>query len=61
MGESKFRGEAMQVRTPGGVIEVRWDKRGKATAMGQLVFFAEYLQATGLFEGCLKAGFEPAR
>ena len=35
MGERKFRGEAMQVRTPGGVIEVRWDKRGKATAMGR--------------------------
>ncbi len=37
MGERKIRGEAMQVRTPGGVVEVRWDERGTATAMGQLV------------------------
>ncbi|MDP1692359.1 MAG: hypothetical protein Q8L49_10505 [Burkholderiaceae bacterium] len=55
MGERKIRGEAMQVRTPGGVIEVRWDERGKATAMGQLAFFAEYLEATGLFEGWLRS------
>ena len=32
MGEYKIRGEAMQVRTPGGVVEVRWDERGTATA-----------------------------
>ena len=51
MGEHKIRGEAMQVRTPGGVVEVSWDERGTATAMGQLAFFAEYLEATGLFEG----------
>ena len=41
MGERKIRGEAMQVRTPGGVVEVRWDERGTATAMGQRAFFAE--------------------
>jgi hypothetical protein len=46
---------AMQVRTPGGVFSVRWDRHGKATAMGQLAFFAEYLEATGLFEGWLKS------
>jgi hypothetical protein len=46
---------AMQVRTPGGVFSVRWDQQGKATAMGQLAFFAEYLEATGLFEGWLKS------
>lgn len=43
--------EAMRVQTPGGVFTVRWDERGGATAMGQLAFFAEYLEATGLFEG----------
>lgn len=43
-------GEAMRVQTPGGVFSVRWDERGSATALGQLAFFAEYLQATGLFE-----------
>lgn len=42
--------EAMRVHTPGGVFSVRWDERGSATALGQLAFFAEYLQATGLFE-----------
>jgi len=54
MGERKIRGEAMQVCTPGGMVEVRWDERGTATAMGQLAFFAEYLEATGLFEGWLR-------
>ena len=42
--------EAMRVQTPGGVFSVRWDKRGSATALGQLAFFAEYLEATGLIE-----------
>jgi hypothetical protein len=42
--------EDMRVQTPGGVFTVRWDTRGSATALGQLAFFAEYLQATGLFE-----------
>jgi len=42
--------ESMRVRTPGGVFSVRWDERGSATALGQLAFFAEYLEATGLFE-----------
>ena len=42
--------EAIQVRTPGGVFSVRWDERGSATALGQMAFFAEYLEATGLFE-----------
>ena len=40
----------MRVSTPGGVFHIRWDDRGGATAMGQLPFFAEYLNATGLFE-----------
>ncbi len=47
--------EAMRVQTPGGVFSVRWDARGSATALGQLAFFAEYLEATGLFEGWLKS------
>lgn len=40
----------MRVSTPGGVFHIRWDDRGGATAMGQLPFFAEYLETTGLFE-----------
>ena len=46
--------EAMRVNTLGGVFSVRWDARGSATALGQLAFFAEYLQATGLFERWLQ-------
>ena len=53
----------MRVSSPGGVFHVRWDDRGGATAMGQLPFFAEYLNATGLFEdwvkGCLLSYVSP--
>jgi len=47
--------EAMRVQTPGGVFEVQWSSDGKATAMGQLAFFAEFLQASGLFENWLQS------
>ena len=47
-------GQDMRVSTPGGVFHVRWDSRGGATAMGQLPFFAEYLDAAGLFEDWLE-------
>ena len=47
--------QAMRVCTPGGVFSVRWDEQGSATALGQLAFFAEYLEATGLFERWLKS------
>jgi hypothetical protein len=42
--------EPMSVMTPGGRIQVRWDPQAKATAMGQLTFFAEFLEVSGLFE-----------
>ncbi|SER51030.1 hypothetical protein SAMN05421690_10331, partial [Nitrosomonas sp. Nm51] len=35
--------------TPGGRFHVRWDEGGSATAMGQLAFFAEFLEVSGLF------------
>ena len=47
--------EAMRVRTPGGVFNVRWDERGSATALGQIAFFGEYLEDTGLFERWLES------
>ena len=47
--------EAMRVQTPGGVFSVRWDERGSATALGQLAFFAEYLETSGLFEAWLES------
>lgn len=40
---------AMVVATPGGRFQVRWDEGGSATALGQLVFFAEFLDVSGLF------------
>lgn len=40
----------MNVITPGGRIQVRWDKRANATTMGQLAFFAEFLEVAGLFD-----------
>jgi len=42
--------EPMTVVTAGGRIQVRWDPRANATAMGQLTFFAEFLEVAGLFE-----------
>ena len=34
----------------GGRFQVRWDENGSASALGQLVFFAEFLEVSGLFE-----------
>jgi len=43
-------GSEMRLVTPGGRYQVRWDEGGSAIAMGQLPFFAEFLQVSGLFE-----------
>ncbi|HQV47147.1 MAG TPA: transposase, partial [Nitrospira sp.] len=40
----------LRVRTPGGRFQVRWDENGSASALGQLAFFAEFLDVSGLFE-----------
>ena len=42
--------EIQRVTTPGGKFQVRWDEEGSATALGQLAFFAEFLEVAGLFE-----------
>jgi hypothetical protein len=47
--------ETLRVQTPGGVFEIQWSSDGKATAIGQLAFFAEFLQASGLFENWLQS------
>ena len=39
----------LRVTTPGGRFQVRWDEGGSATALGQLAFFAEFLEVSGLF------------
>lgn len=38
------------ITTAGGRFQVRWDENGSASALGQLAFFAEFLEVTGLFE-----------
>jgi len=61
MGESKRKREValaaevaaggpQVVDTLGGRMHVRWDEQAAATPHGQLVFFAEFLAATGVFE-----------
>ena len=42
--------EPQVVDTLGGRMHVRWDRGAVATPHGQLVFFAEFLAATGVFE-----------
>ncbi len=42
--------EPQVVDTLGGRMHVRWDRGAAATPHGQLVFFAEFLGATGVFE-----------
>src|SRR5262249_258226 len=62
MGESKSKqisvardAEPMVVDTLGGRMHVRWDDAAQATPNGQLVFFAEFLSATGVFEEWVQA------
>jgi hypothetical protein len=57
MGEAKKRSdiavreviEALGVETIGGLVQVRWSKEGAATPFGQMVFFIEFLNLTGLY------------
>ena len=47
--ESECAVQELRVATPGGRFQVRWDEGGSATALGQLAFFAEFLDVSGLF------------
>ena len=47
--QSNPRGD-LRVATPGGVFHVRWDENASASALGQLAFFAEFLEVSGLFQ-----------
>lgn len=49
--EQVQRAADLRVSTPGGRFQVRWDDNGSASALGQLAFFAEFLEVSGLFEG----------
>jgi hypothetical protein len=42
--------DAMVVDTLGGRMHVHWDESAQATPNGQLVFFAEFLACTGIFD-----------
>ena len=39
-----------RITTAGGRFQIHWDENGSASALGQLAFFAEFLEVTGLFE-----------
>jgi len=41
--------EDLRLVTPGGRFQVRWDENGSATALGQLSFFAEFLEVSGVY------------
>jgi len=42
--------DAMVAQTMGGRMHVRWDETAQATPHGQVVFFAEFLATTGVFD-----------
>jgi hypothetical protein len=44
----------MSAATAGGRFQVKWDTKSNATAMGQLAFFAEFLEVAGVFERWVK-------
>jgi hypothetical protein len=43
--------QPIAVDTPGGRIHVQWDHNASASPNAQLAFFAEFLSATGLYDG----------
>ncbi len=49
-GAAHEAGAAQVVDTLSGRLHVRWDETAPATPHGQLVFFAEFLATTGVFE-----------
>ena len=42
--------QPLRVQTPGGVVHVEWDPQSAVTPVGQLVFFAQFLEVSGIFE-----------
>ena len=40
----------VSLETPGGMVHLHWDERAAATPYGQMPFFIEFLEATGLWE-----------
>jgi len=58
MGEAKLKRKQAEkrlldcagVHTPQGKVQVRWDTESSSTPMGQLVYFFEFLNLTGLWD-----------
>lgn len=50
IAEQSRQVDELRVTTAGGRFQVRWDENGNASALGQLAFFAEFLEVSGLFE-----------
>ena len=48
--EQAIESQEHRIKTAGGRFQVRWDENGTASALGQLAFFAEFLEESGLFE-----------
>jgi len=46
--------DPMSLLTPGGRFQVSWDERGNVTAIGQVSFFAEFLDMTELFKNWVR-------
>lgn len=48
--EQSLEVAGLRVSTPGGSFQVRWDESSSATVLGQLAFFAEFLEVSGVFD-----------
>ena len=49
IAEQARQGAEMRLTTPGGRFQVRWDENGSASALGELPFFAEFLEVSVVF------------
>lgn len=63
MGEARKRGAAavhealtaLGVEALGGAVQVRWNQGEAATPFGQMAYFAEFLNLTGLYRGWVES------
>lgn len=42
--------QALKLASPGGVVQVRWEREESATPLGQMPFFIEFLNLTGVWD-----------
>lgn len=55
LGAAQGATEQVRLQTPGGVVFVEWDPQAPLTPIGQLVFFAQFLEVCGHFENLCQA------